>query len=313
MQPYGPNANGGWAYPQGYGPPVGYPPPATAVGGPPLVYGNQPGQPVWVPNSRGRGRGRGASGNTGTPNLVTRVKAEIQVARPGQVLELARFAASQLSSRSPVLYQQFVTGLVGGAPQASPPVEEKSTRAMIVADRKQRWKALCVQDDEVQYWQQIQDKFKSEHGTNCEVDSLVAEYDDVDVRKYLRGKRRRESLLKDAKLAREGSSFVPLEGDEEDSNLGDHSLSRTAQADHSSHVLSVSNEQAMSFFMSLLTQVASLQPGQQATALSPTGSNTGGLVAGNRTSSSEMKEGDKKPPPGPKGPPQGAPKADGGK
>jgi len=284
---------------------MGYPPPATVVGGPPLVYGSQPGQPVWVPNSRGRGRGRGASSNTGTPNLVTRVKAEIQVARPGQVLELARFAASQLSSRSPVLYQQFVTGLVGGAPPALPPGEEKSTRAMIIADRKQRWKALCVQDEEVQYWQQIQEKFKSEHGTNCEVDALVAEYEDIDLRKYLRGKRRRETLLKDAKLAREGSTFVPLEGDEEDSNAGDHSLARPPQGGHSSHGLPVSNEQAMSFLMSLLSQAASLQSGQQATASSPTAGNGSGPAPSNRAGALEGKD-DKKPPPKPSAPPQGS-------
>jgi hypothetical protein len=176
---------------------------------------------------------------------------------------------------------------------------------MIIADRKQRWKALCAQDQEVLYWQQIQEQFKSEHGANCEVDALVAENDDVDLRKYLRGKRRRETLLKDAKLAREGSTFVPLEGDEEDSNPGDHSPGTTTQVAASSHGQPVGNEQAMSLLMTLLGNVAAMQQTQQASLSAAASSNGGGSGASDRPGIHENKDGQKAP--GKPGPPQGGP------
>jgi hypothetical protein len=161
--------------------------------------------------------------------VVTRLKAQIQTAKPGQVLEVSRFAVATLAKRSPELYAQFLAGLGHVAP---PPVkveeDGKAERALIVADRKARWKALCEADEEVRYWQASQEALKAAHGANCVVDDLIAEDPSSDIRKYLRGKKRREELLKTAGLARVGSTLVPLteEGDDSDSQLEERSPMR---------------------------------------------------------------------------------------
>lgn len=277
MQPQGYYPNGGWAYPQGYGPSMVPLAPAMGQSGPPLVVGTLPGQPVYVPPARGRGRGRASAGNSASQNLVTRVKAELQTARSGQVLELARFAAQQLASRSPVLYQQFLAGLHGGGHQpATDGKEEKSTRALVVADRKQKWKALCADDKLVQYWQQIQETYKSQHGANCEVDALVTESSDIDLQQYFRGKRRREELLKAAGLAREGSILVCLgsDDDEGDSQLGDHSPNGHGQPVHAG-TAGPPLQADMASLVQLLTQALATMPVMQKTTSSSPSGNLG--------------------------------------
>lgn len=220
--------------------------------------GSYSGQPGYGPLPRGRGRGRGAVGNDGSGNLVTRVKAELQVARPGQVLELARFAASQLSSRSPVLYQQLLAGLMAGDQSAKTEPEERVTKSLIVADRKAKWRELCSVDPDVVFWQQCQDTIKAHHGANAEVDTLIAENEDCDIRKYLKGKKRREDLLMEAGLAREGSTLIPLLGEDTDSQAGGQPPTNHASGGKASHT---SNSSEMSSILNLLTQLVLQQGG----------------------------------------------------
>jgi len=251
--------SGGWVWSQGQSPPT--PPPGPPV----MVYQGMPnpppmyyGQPQYVEGGRGRGRNRGASSNAGAQNLVTRVKAEIQVARPGQVLEIARFAASQLSSRSPVLYKQLLAGLLGADLQVTAGSEEKSTVSLIVADRKTKWKALCAANEYVLYWQQCQDLVKAAHGANAEVDTLIAEDDSLDIRRYLRGKKIREELLQEAGLTREGSTLVPLNVDDDvDSQAGGQPPATSSNSGAKGP--KGSNPQELANFVNLLTLLVSQQ------------------------------------------------------
>lgn len=155
--------------------------------------------------------------------MVTRVKAQIQVARPGQVLEIARFAAATLANRSPSLYAQLLTGLQQGSPSRGEP-EAKAALAMIVTDRKARWRELCEEDADVRYWQQTIDQYRAEFGANAAVEDLIAEDDRVDLRRFVKGKKVREELLRKAGLSREGTNLVPLktDKDEVDSLVGGH-------------------------------------------------------------------------------------------
>jgi len=259
MNPYGYNQSAGWAWPQGQGPPPPPGPPVMVFQGMPNGGAPYAGQPVYGYPSRGRGRGRGAASDGASQNLVTRVKAELQVARPGQVLELARFAASQLSSRSPVLYQQFLAGLLAGDQSAKTEPEGKVTRSLIVADRKAKWRELCAGDDDVLFWQQCQDKVKGQHGANAEVDTLIAEDESIDIRKYLKGKRRREELLVEAGLAREGSTLIPLSGEDTDSQVGGQPPTSHASGAKLSHPV-VTNPD-MAGILNLLTQIVLQQQG----------------------------------------------------
>lgn len=251
---------------------------------PQLYYG----QPQYGQGGRGRNRARGTDSNVGTQSLVTRVKAEIQVARPGQVLEIARFAASQLSTRSPVLYKQLLAGLVGADQQVTVGSEEKSTLSMIVADRKTKWKAACAADGNVVYWQQCQDAIKAAHGANCEVDALVAEDDSYDLRRYHRGKRVREDLLADCGLTREGSTLVPTSGDDDaDSQAGGQPLASSGNG--RAKGVKGGDPQDMVSMVNLLSFLVAKQMAEQ-----------GKPVA----SASEQSESKTPPPPsgGPKGP-----------
>lgn len=246
-----------------------------------MVYQGMPnggmpyaGQPVYVLPPRGRGRGRGSTGDGGNQNLVTRVKAELQVARPGQVLELTRFAASQLASRSPVLYQQFLAGLGVGDQPVKAETEEKVTRNFIVADRKARWRDACLLDLDVQYWQQLQDRIKEERGANAEVDAIVTDDESLDIRQYLRGKKRREELLMENGLAREGSTLVPLEGDDTDSQAGGQPLTSSNAGKKGGG----GNPSDISGIMNLLTLLVAKQSGQGGASMSSS-SNSSGLGA----------------------------------
>jgi len=186
----------------GFGPlPVRRPPPP---GWPPAPQGN------WGP-PQGRGPRPPPPGNGRGENVVTRVKAQVGVARPGQILEIARFAAATLANRSPTLYQQYLAGLQVGAQTATSETEGKAALAMIVSDRKTRWRALCEADPDVQYWQQTVDKIKAERGANARVDDIVTDIQDVDLRQYLKGKRVREELLLKAGLIRKDSQLVPIQ------------------------------------------------------------------------------------------------------
>lgn len=259
MQPYGYNQGGGWAWPQGQGPPQPPGPPVMVYQGMPNGGGPYSGQPGYGFPPRGRGRGRGAASDGASQNLVTRVKAELQVARPGQVLELARFAASQLANRSPVLYQQLLAGLLAGDQSVKTEPEEKVTRSLVVADRKAKWRELCAGDPDVVFWQQCQDTIKAQYGANAEVDSLIAEDDSKDIRKYLRGKKRREELLAESGLAREGSTLIPLVGEDTDSQLGGQPLNSHASGAKSS--APVGNNPEMAGILHLLTQLVLQQAG----------------------------------------------------
>jgi hypothetical protein len=129
------------------------------------------------------------------------------------------------------LYAQFLAGLnVTADHPVTDGKEERSTVAMIVADRKQRWKARCAESPEVQYWQQCQDRLKAQYGANAEVDGLVIADQEVDIRRYFQGKQRREELLAECGLAREGSSLIPLDVDDADSQAGGQPHAQPAKA-----------------------------------------------------------------------------------
>jgi hypothetical protein len=201
--------------PPGWGPPQGVPPPMP----PPVPYGLGGGNPYYYGQPSNGGRGRGRGGGNANQNLVTRVKAEIRVARPGQVLEIARDATRELASRSPELYLQFREGLGKGSVVGSPPVtvgdnNEKGALRMIVADRKAAWQKLCAEDADVFYWVQTQSRIKADKGANADVDRLIVTDETVNLRQYFRGKEQREKLLNRAGLAREGSALVAIAGSE---------------------------------------------------------------------------------------------------
>lgn len=229
MSSYEPSS-GRWVWSQDQNPPMGGFGPLPVLAPPPqLVYQAPPPQGGW-PGTRGRGQRGGPPGDGRGQNVVTRVKAQVGVARPGQVLETARFAAATLAQRSPSLYGQFLAGLAiqGGEPVRAPPNEGKVAQSLIVADRKAKWQELCAADPDVQYWQRCQKDAKAKAGANAAVDDLVAEDDTVEIRLYLRGKKRREELLASVGLAREGSQLVPLQGkgDDSDSQVGSHEPTR---------------------------------------------------------------------------------------
>jgi len=230
------STNGRWVWSQDHSPPMGgYGPLPVPAPPPHLVYQAPPPQGGW-PGTRGRGQRGGPPGDGRGQNVVTRVKAQVGVARPGQVLETARFAAATLANRSPSLYGQFLAGLTGqgGEPVKAPPNEGKVAQSLIVADRKAKWQELCAEDQDVQFWQRCQKDVKARAGTNVAVDDLVAEDDAVDIRLYLKGKKRREELLAQVGLAREGSQLVPVrgKGDDSDSQVGSHEpASREAKQD----------------------------------------------------------------------------------
>lgn len=209
------------AQPYGYYVPAGGQPPqvipqGVPVMGPPAMmpaympYGGQP-QMVYQSGMGRRGRGKSNS----NPNLVVRVKAEIGLARPGQILEIAREAATQLSIKGPQLYADFLKGLTGVNqvnPVTSSPVvsEEKeedkkptSTESSLLVERKKLWKEKCAEHTDVSYWQEVQDKYKKDLGPQCEVDKeILADDSTVSNKKYHRGKLAREDLLTQCGLVR---------------------------------------------------------------------------------------------------------------
>lgn len=216
MQPYG------YMQPQLAAGPIGQPmypamgglQMATPVG-PQIVY-LQPPQGDGG-GRRGRGRGVRQSGNTPrTRGLVTRLKSELQAATPGQLLEVARYAAAMLSHTNADLYSQLVTGLGVRGSSIQP---DPQTERLVVADRKREWVKLCEGNEAVRYWQQTVNRLKEQFGSNAAVDELVLTDKEVDVRAYYRGKQVREDLLAKCRLYREGSTLRAMEGGDTDSNI----------------------------------------------------------------------------------------------
>jgi hypothetical protein len=214
MFPYGSiPANSGVPYGQPYFPPT--------MGTTPFVYP----YPVPVPQGsgpgRGRGRGRGYANTPRIRSLVPQVKEELRAATPGQLLELGRYVAATLSRTDPVLYGQFLAGLGRGTTTTpSIPSPDAQATRLIIADRKKVWKAACENDEDVKYWQSTVDALKDKHGANANVDTLILTDSKVDVRRYQTGKSRREALLAESGLAREGSGLIAILGGDTSSDAG---------------------------------------------------------------------------------------------
>lgn len=182
--------------------------------------------PTGQPATRGgRGRGRGYVNTPRLRSLVPQIKEESRQATAGQLLELTRFSAATLSRVDASLYGQFLAGLGHKAPVgtlASAPSDAPSpeTSRMIVADRKKRWLELCQANDDVKYWQSMVDTIKAKHGSNASVDELILADENIDLRRYQRGRITRESLLAKAGLFRDGSSLKPIDDQDTSSDAG---------------------------------------------------------------------------------------------
>jgi len=227
-------------YPQGYASPpfgLGFGQPIPIP--PPVVYGAyaphamEPSQPL--PQDRGQGgRGRSQQPPGATPRvvgIVSQIKGIGQQATAGQQLELARYFANKLSNENAGLYAQFLAGLgVKGtgvsqsaanhlaAPSSSSSLDSSSR--LILADRKRRWKELCDQDPDVEYWRATVDTLKGKFGSSAAADELVLTDESVDVRRFFLGKQKRELLLAAAGLAREGSSLITIDDGDTSSQCG---------------------------------------------------------------------------------------------
>lgn len=248
---------GGWVWSENLTPPQIPPPPSLPgwSGGPPGWGG-----PSQDPLYQGGGRGQASSGGK-MPNPVTRIKAEIRVCRPGQLLELARFVAGELSKRSPELYAQFLSGL--GAGSAPGGEVESSAVALVLSDRKARWKAMCEADGLVCYYREVVAAIRQRHGKNADVDTLATKSEDVDVRKFFLGRARREELLGVCGLARQGSALVPLTSSPKDEVASqiDESEERKGPGEESDRLAAL--EQQMVALARALSMLA--QPSTQTT------------------------------------------------
>jgi hypothetical protein len=186
-------------------------------------------------------------------SLVNVTKKNIRSMTAGQVLELARFASAQLSAKDPRLYADFLEGLrvkafpsdSGAHPLAAAsfpePSQDEDLRKQLLAGRKTDWKVLCEDDGSVQYYMRVVREVKAQHGVNAAVDELIVtdEYD-YDVKQYHAGRLRREALLTECGLRRDGSkltldpayaaeSETPSVVDERD-DVGDNSVAALREA-----------------------------------------------------------------------------------
>jgi hypothetical protein len=262
MLPYGynyPSFQGGFGGQPPY-PPMGPPAMAYSV---PQPFAQAPG------GGRGRGRGRGGYANTPrTRSLVPQIKEEARMATGGQLLELTRYFAATLSKTDATLYGQFLTGLGRGVAvqDHSTTSPDTSVSRMIVADRKKKWKELCAADDDAVFWQTTVDHIKKEHGASASVDELVLSDEKVDVRRYQLGRLRREALLTEAGLTREGTGLRPIDSDGSTSDGGfdpNHSSGEHKHKGHpkkhmSAHIEEVANEDANPQTPTMVSQLNAL-------------------------------------------------------
>lgn len=285
MSSYEPSS-GRWVWSQDQSPPLGGFGPLPVLAPPPqLVYQAGAPQGAWL-GTRGRGQRGGPPSDGRGQNVVTRVKAQVGVARPGQVLETARFAAATLAQRSPSLYGQFLAGLTGqgGEPVRVPPNEGKVAQSLIVADRKAKWQELCAADPDVVFWQQCQRNAKATAGANAAVDDIIADDDTVDIRAYLKGKKRREELLAQAGLAREGSQLVPIrgKGDDSDSQVGSSEPTRREAVPDQKQGGNTELQQVIAILGTLSARLERLENASSHVSGSSLSSGTGGSDGGKR-------------------------------
>lgn len=192
----GPAPQGAWYYPGAVPVPQGPaapPPPQWYPQGPPGVGGG------------GRGRSKGNLGGS----ITNRVKAELQVLKPGQLFDVTKEAVSLLALKSPQMYNDLLAG-IGSVPQ---PAKAKGTTAgaveIVLVQRQQAWKEACKGNDDVVYWQCVVDEVKERSGANASVEQeILAVSSEVDVRRYYRGKAIREDLLARCGLVRTGNGFA---------------------------------------------------------------------------------------------------------
>jgi len=191
-------------------------PSQAVVMGPPPSF-----QYVGQPANWGGGGGVRPRGGKNSSSLVPRIKSEVSVARPGQLLDILRMGAAKLSQDSPELYAQFLAGLgvkPGAQHQevATPPQVEQLKQAAtdvpaLIAKRKALWKQRCSESQAVSYWQQVQDDFRKKDAS-VSVDDAILTDEHVLVREYHKGKAMREQLLAECGLRRTPSGFELLPG-----------------------------------------------------------------------------------------------------
>jgi len=128
-------------------------------------------------------------------------------------LDIAKHASAELRSKNPNLHQELVKAVNGGAtvPQAQargPNVGDASE----ITRRKALWREKCEQDSVVAYRDSVITEVQRQQGTKVAVDEVVCDMPNVDLKRYLQGKKKRELLLAESGLAREGVDLVLLPG-----------------------------------------------------------------------------------------------------
>jgi len=144
-------------------------------------------------------------------NTVVQVKALLAQATPGQLLDMAKHASAELRSKNPGLHQELVKAVIGGAPTPKAQalgVDAKDPSEII--RRKAVWKEKCEADSLVTYRDSVIVEAQKQFGVKAAVDDLVCDMPGVRLKEYMQGKKRREVLLSECGLAREGANFVLL-------------------------------------------------------------------------------------------------------
>jgi len=144
-------------------------------------------------------------------NTVNQVKALLAQAAPGQLLDIAKHASAELRAKNPTLHQELVKAVVGGA--SAPVAQAKGTLGMDTSEitsRKAVWKGKCETDPLVAYRDSVILQVQKQHGTKVAVDDMVCDMPNIDLKRYMQGKKRREALLSECGLARDGVNFVLL-------------------------------------------------------------------------------------------------------
>lgn len=223
----------GGPFGQPYSTPMGWGGPWPQGWGGPSFVPDSGGYPARGGRGRGRGRGRGIeTGVSAGRTLVNDVKAMLGGASPGQTLEVCRFAAATLARSNPTLYKQFLAGLRVETPSGTQadPRGSDATRQAVIADRQARWRELCAADTEVTYFNETVRSLKLVHGAQAAVDDLVREDESVDLRRFLRGRARKEELLATAGLVRLGTGLDLSQPVEVHSDVGSETPADAADA-----------------------------------------------------------------------------------
>jgi len=203
-----------------YGQPYGYPYAPTQYSpyvpqGPPRGGGGR------GAGRGGRGRGR-ATQTARAASIVNTCKAVLGNATPGQLLEVGKWVAARLSRASPGLYAVHLKGLglkegkASSTPASATPQGEgggsAQADAVLIASRRDRWKSLCREDPQVKFYYDMVARIKRERGANAAVDEIVSreghDITESEVGRYYLGRSRKDTLLAECGLSREGSTLV---------------------------------------------------------------------------------------------------------